>query len=1396
MSDGPDYTVVSTEDILTQVIITQTDNTPTMDRTELTTAEESTMTDVTKTYYVTYTYYNTIQDGDSTTVKSDISVSSDIVTERHPAVPSKTDDDIRPTPTIDKLPFNVYATKTYLTTFTYFTTLLKDNNENKNPSSTHVKSRTKIVQNIVTESLNTSLFNSDYLSSIRSSVQNEKTPVTATATLENGQRIEFTAMNNVLPPSGQQNEINPTHPIQIQETPKPIINENSHNSGPSEKFKETIKPSSVSKTPQKTEIQKPPKKNSPPKSEQKIPAHAVPAMKPADNVNVAGGLIDFGTIGNSLTALKPVISAVAGIIQNNLKNEQKTKNAHVLQKTTPKPVKQETTSRAPIYIPVGGLADSVGSESQQYPDTDQRHPHVGPARPPVEASSLLSGGIPISPGEVITTNSDVIIGKPSVLGPRPPTGNLRKDEIPFGMRPPPPPPLQFKDKISLPNNVAREHVKNPLSSSSSPHTDRKNAQPVRHHENHRVQAQYQLTLHTPAKSEVNIIPLSKPDPWPTKFLTDVRPLVLTNPDIQPQVSYGNQHLITSNQPSFLEHSAVDPLLVNIQPSQVAQVVIPHGSQTALIYSDQPAVGHGPKGEIFNDPHPYPENHVNPGFVGLEIYGTLNPTNNVASKIPANAMHFDIPVSPAGITVGDTESHHVVVFDNETGEVQTRPVQVLKPNNNGPHKQHPPPPPPPSSIYAYDVRQPPPDVEFSDDADDPLKYEDGEATQESKKTPLRPGELPFGVHDGETDEDRTPIITGKPVVGKVNGEEQILSIGQPVSNKEPPSELKPGVLVVPISKRPVQHHKNEQMINNSIKPNTFRINVPPKDDIQQAMNMDEKLPPLPTNKHGTNDLDGQGSTPQPSTVKPNRDDEVLGLSPPPMTVHSNQYDNDTQRPSGFKRPYRPKPNFNPAKPLSAPLPYPFETPGVQLKPQPTMAKIEPVSKWRDTAHTAPKNKSTSDKEENLEIMIAETKVVSQGSNVKSSLPEKTVVFGNPITNAAMPAAFDTRQDVPTAWTTAGHVLISSTESKIETVQSTTETPALTSSTLGIIKSYTTTSSKPPTSKPPTSKPSTSRTTDYHSVISVVIKNEETPEEKSSGGDNAIENPTTPKQKSQTRPQVTILQLPERPSFMDEFHKQLHQGSSLPTRFVTHTQTMSVTVTETTVLQSDGFEPSTHTLVLTKTQTSTLVDTVTEFHTLLKPTQVLSTVTTTVPVPMHSDPALTAPVPVVEGTKTKTVSIPPDENETLLVVMTDKKGGGGGGNHGIPPPEIQVPDETNEIGPSDVLLSGILTHSSDTECRPECKASKNEICQRMENVLRCVCRPGFARMFMDRPCKREYYTFEIFHCLLSSETFVTLYRFSFSYVHVHDAIGIGQIPKRAHQVFYTTEKSQLESISTID
>lgn len=50
--------------------------------------------------------------------------------------------------------------------------------------------------------------------------------------------------------------------------------------------------------------------------------------------------------------------------------------------------------------------------------------------------------------------------------------------------------------------------------------------------------------------------------------------------------------------------------------------------------------------------------------------------------------------------------------------------------------------------------------------------------------------------------------------------------------------------------------------------------------------------------------------------------------------------------------------------------------------------------------------------------------------------------------------------------------------------------------------------------------------------------------------------------------------------------------------------------------------------------------------------------------------------------------------------------------------------------------LLTATAATQCRPECAASRNELCQRVDAEMRCVCRPGFARMFPDRPCKRKF------------------------------------------------------------
>lgn len=73
---------------------------------------------------------------------------------------------------------------------------------------------------------------------------------------------------------------------------------------------------------------------------------------------------------------------------------------------------------------------------------------------------------------------------------------------------------------------------------------------------------------------------------------------------------------------------------------------------------------------------------------------------------------------------------------------------------------------------------------------------------------------------------------------------------------------------------------------------------------------------------------------------------------------------------------------------------------------------------------------------------------------------------------------------------------------------------------------------------------------------------------------------------------------------------------------------------------------------------------------------------------------------------------------------------------------------------VLAGGILgapvapLPPAANQCTPECKPSKSEICAEVGTETRCVCRPGFARMFLDRPCKRKYILFDKFvRCFLT-------------------------------------------------
>ena len=82
-----------------------------------------------------------------------------------------------------------------------------------------------------------------------------------------------------------------------------------------------------------------------------------------------------------------------------------------------------------------------------------------------------------------------------------------------------------------------------------------------------------------------------------------------------ETKLGAPEPIVHQVPHVIDRSTGQPLLVNIQPSQVANVVIPQGGTQALIFGDtsEPHIS----GQYFDDPSPYPEPEINPGFIGID-----------------------------------------------------------------------------------------------------------------------------------------------------------------------------------------------------------------------------------------------------------------------------------------------------------------------------------------------------------------------------------------------------------------------------------------------------------------------------------------------------------------------------------------------------------------------------------------------------------------------------------------------------------------------------------------------------------------------------------------------------------------------------------------------------------
>ncbi|XP_043251264.1 uncharacterized protein LOC122396706 [Colletes gigas] len=708
MEDGRTR-IETTSDTVTQLIVTESapPPRPTSVTTTLTALDgtEESMTDAMKTYYITYTYYNTFLEKGSTVVRTNVATSTDVVLEKVPVKKTSTKTAlVNATPE----PIQIFATKTYLTTFTYFTTLLQAGADGE--TSTTVSSRSHIVENVVTESIAPSLLDAGYMNALLTTAHHSdpvKNVVTGSTIIffDEEDQIDPTTTTSFPEPSStveiQKDELVSTSLIATEATPvvnepnlKPVGQINQENN------------STASAPGEAGQNKRPPNQNT-------------------SDLQVSN-LLSLGSLGiNSLSALGPVITAMAGLLQGKPSISRRND-------TIPQAEAQDvTTQRSPIYIPVAEFADGdiETAESQNIGAhlANVNHNYIAETRHKVASS--LADGIPISPGEVITANSDVIIGKPGIMAPRPPQTFL-EDEEHIGMKPPPLPvpnipvhpvlevlgndredgqqqqTLQSHKgpqiQIYPAHQVYEEHLKIPVSmpvdtnpillpkqpqklhpvQSSPPKRmgskqdvlendpllkppDRPNVEQYVNPNSNPKEPEWSPDkprrpwsakdplrlapprLHYDQKIDSGKSPLEK-KPWPNVPSDDQkrppwaqRDPLLPDSSIVVQSSESkptSSEPIVHQVPHVIDRSTGQPLLVNIQPSQVANVVIPQGGTQALIFGDtsEPHIS----GQYFDDPSPYPESEVGLGFIGIQRVEDLPQYTN--GNDPADYM---VPPSP-------------------------------------------------------------------------------------------------------------------------------------------------------------------------------------------------------------------------------------------------------------------------------------------------------------------------------------------------------------------------------------------------------------------------------------------------------------------------------------------------------------------------------------------------------------------------------------------------------------------------------------------------------------------------------------------------------------------------------------------------------------------------------
>lgn len=670
----------------------------------------------------------------------------------------------------NSIPLQLYATKTYLTTFTYFTTLLQNGaGSGGEISSTVVNSHTRVIENVVTESIPSSLVPNEILDRISKTVIDDaKSDLKTRIVLKNGHKMEITAANILKPVDYATtateissietndldvaaNDLSPAHTLlsAADESENAVVDIGSGEENA------VILPQHQDHNHQHTQ-QEP----------IRIPT-INPKPKPASGSLKIPSLLNGISIP-SFSALGPVINAMAGILTSNFGSQTAAKV---------QPVIAQPLKARPEYEPLPQPLPLLSPESQDailsQTESKNKIPLYIPIREPNNPShhaSMMGAGIAISPGDVITANSDVIVGRPAVIGPKLPSNINAPEEI-SGMEAPPPfiplktpqRPSSFVKDIKSNGNINQVMIKKgddyigppppkdspspiqnkpiplnnfprqpmpqnlqkiqpiippmlrPHHSSSEevhqrpanilipkptptqesqinnhfikinhhqPQPHKPQILPIRNHEhqqqqhikipqnqpirqNHQHQQHYQFNHHhkphprpipviEPSHNAVpqNIIEIQK---IPEVYSTDL-PIITVNNQHNHFPPHSHSDYMAHEFPEILDKPANgQPLLVDIQPSQVANVVIPHNSNSVFVFG---GVHEQHKaGQYFNDPPPHANAEV--GIKSVNLFAdvaSINGNNNHKNRPQhqtVSPVHYDVKdniiVASDGIT---------------------------------------------------------------------------------------------------------------------------------------------------------------------------------------------------------------------------------------------------------------------------------------------------------------------------------------------------------------------------------------------------------------------------------------------------------------------------------------------------------------------------------------------------------------------------------------------------------------------------------------------------------------------------------------------------------------------------------------------------------------------------